>query len=89
MPVQDDPASSAEAVDSCPICQEPYEDGQLLRILPCSHSFHAGCFDPWIKARLEIDNQCLCPTCLCNVLGNLSQAYLARYLASSSSTRAP
>jgi hypothetical protein len=35
-------------LDRCDICLEPYVDAELLRILPCLHSFHVGCIDTWL-----------------------------------------
>eukprot|EP01100_Stratorugosa_tubuloviscum_P012776 TRINITY_DN6163_c0_g1_i1.p1 TRINITY_DN6163_c0_g1~~TRINITY_DN6163_c0_g1_i1.p1 ORF type:complete len:202 (+),score=42.75 TRINITY_DN6163_c0_g1_i1:21-626(+) len=41
----------------CVVCLDNYEPTTLLRILPCSHSFHVACIDKWLK-------KCkTCPTC--------------------------
>ena len=42
----------------CPICFEKFEDGQILRILPCKHQFHALCVDPWL-----LNSSTHCPMC--------------------------
>ncbi|EPS60496.1 hypothetical protein M569_14307 [Genlisea aurea] len=35
---------------SCPICLSEYQPKEKVRSLPeCSHSFHAGCIDEWLK----------------------------------------
>lgn len=44
--------------DICPICFDEYEDGDILRFLPCRHKFHAKCIDPWL---LEASSEC--PLC--------------------------
>lgn len=31
-----------------------FESRQLLRVLPCSHEFHAKCVDKWLKVREEV-----------------------------------
>ncbi len=33
----------------CVICMCDFENGQLLRVLPCSHEFHSKCVDKWLK----------------------------------------
>eukprot|EP00898_Chlorokybus_atmophyticus_P003519 jgi/Chlat1/4168/Chrsp27S04269 len=52
--------SAEDAV--CSICLGDYEDGVELRILPCSHSFHVGCVDTWLKI-----NAC-CPLCKADIV---------------------
>ena len=34
---------------SCVICMCDFENGQLLRVLPCNHEFHTKCVDKWLK----------------------------------------
>jgi hypothetical protein len=47
------------AVDSetpgCSICTEDFERGQDVRVLPCKHSFHPACVDPWL---LNVSGTC-------------------------------
>ena len=51
--------------DVCVICLEQFVDGDRLRVLPCSHSFHVGCIDQWLSGSHSFDD-CFttgCPTC--------------------------
>eukprot|EP00747_Dinoflagellata_sp_TGD_P193723 gnl/TRDRNA2_/TRDRNA2_60250_c0_seq1.p1 gnl/TRDRNA2_/TRDRNA2_60250_c0~~gnl/TRDRNA2_/TRDRNA2_60250_c0_seq1.p1 ORF type:complete len:339 (+),score=30.87 gnl/TRDRNA2_/TRDRNA2_60250_c0_seq1:84-1100(+) len=41
----------------CPICLEEFQESQVLRVLACSHQYHAACADGWLK------NSTLCPLC--------------------------
>ncbi|GAX15634.1 E3 ubiquitin-protein ligase RNF13 [Fistulifera solaris] len=55
----------AEDDDVCVICLEQFADGDRLRVLPCSHSFHVGCIDQWLSGSHSFDD-CFttgCPTC--------------------------
>ena len=39
---------------SCVVCMCDFENRQLLRVLPCSHEFHAKCVDKWLKVSLIV-----------------------------------
>lgn len=39
---------------SCVVCMCDFENRQLLRVLPCSHEFHAKCVDKWLKVRYQL-----------------------------------
>ena len=57
---------SAEHVhDQCSICLCEYEDGDVLKTLPCFHKFHASCVDPWLATRD------ICPTCRHRITGDM------------------
>lgn len=34
---------------SCVVCMCDFEARQTLRVLPCSHEFHARCVDKWLR----------------------------------------
>jgi len=39
---------NGEPVPGCNICISEYEDGDQLRVLHCTHNFHALCIDRWL-----------------------------------------
>eukprot|EP00816_Leptocylindrus_hargravesii_P005279 CAMPEP_0196815678 /NCGR_PEP_ID=MMETSP1362-20130617/51192_1 /TAXON_ID=163516 /ORGANISM="Leptocylindrus danicus, Strain CCMP1856" /LENGTH=812 /DNA_ID=CAMNT_0042192725 /DNA_START=150 /DNA_END=2588 /DNA_ORIENTATION=- len=43
--------------EDCPICLVEYEQGDLLRCLPCGHDFHTECVDHWLRSNST------CPQC--------------------------
>lgn len=42
------PPPAPDAGNSCPICTDDFVRGQDLRLLPCNHTFHPDCVDPWL-----------------------------------------
>ncbi|PWN23615.1 hypothetical protein BCV69DRAFT_4810 [Microstroma glucosiphilum] len=55
----EDDGDESEAEMLCPICVESFEEGDLLRILPCAgrHHYHASCIDVWLLSHS------VCPLC--------------------------
>ncbi|KXS22057.1 hypothetical protein M427DRAFT_26719 [Gonapodya prolifera JEL478] len=51
-------AQEREKGEGCPICLEPYQANSVVRLLPCSHSFHSKCVDDWLAKRRGV-----CPLC--------------------------
>ena len=47
-----------ERPESCIICLEEFKEKELHRTLPCLHTFHASCIDPWL-----LKSAGLCPIC--------------------------
>lgn len=43
--------------DACCICQINYLDGEVIKLLPCSHYFHTVCINKWLQ------HNALCPFC--------------------------
>ena len=41
----------------CSICLEDFQCGDVVRTLPCFHSFHKECIDRWLG------NKPICPIC--------------------------
>jgi len=43
--------------DSCAICLDDLQTGQMVKALTCSHKFHSKCINFWLKQKLK------CPLC--------------------------
>ncbi|XP_025891060.1 E3 ubiquitin-protein ligase RNF167-like [Nothoprocta perdicaria] len=46
--------------ETCVICMAEYEEGDQLKILPCSHAYHCACIDTWLRTQ---PGKKTCPFC--------------------------
>lgn len=53
---------SGSVEELCTICQNEYEVGNQLMLLPCMHNFHAVCGSEWF-----LNHSKLCPICKHNI----------------------
>ncbi|TPX67512.1 hypothetical protein SpCBS45565_g03725 [Spizellomyces sp. 'palustris'] len=44
--------------DSCKVCMQKIQTGEVVRKIPCSHGFHRNCIDRWL-----LQCRTTCPTC--------------------------
>lgn len=56
--------------DLCAICLDEYEEGDQLKVLPCSHTYHCKCIDPWFSQAAQRS----CPMCKQSVAGSEDSA---------------
>lgn len=50
--------------DTCCICCEEYQSGDLLRLLrTCKHEFHVECLDKWAFSSVNLQRLPSCPLC--------------------------
>ncbi|CAN0394941.1 unnamed protein product [Lampetra planeri] len=49
LPTQVFSADLRKPNSQCSICTEAYEEGEVMRTLPCLHAFHAACIDRWLQ----------------------------------------
>ena len=55
MAISPEPPPAETEAPGCSICTEDFERGQDVRVLPCNHSFHPACVDPWL---LNVSGTC-------------------------------
>jgi hypothetical protein len=53
--ISPEPPLAETETPGCSICTEDFERGQDVRVLPCKHSFHPACVDPWL---LNVSGTC-------------------------------
>lgn len=46
----DEVLRGASPAPACAICLAGWRPAETIRITPCGHVFHSGCFDPWLQA---------------------------------------
>uniref|UniRef100_A0A0K0EER1 RING-type domain-containing protein n=1 Tax=Strongyloides stercoralis TaxID=6248 RepID=A0A0K0EER1_STRER len=51
-----------EMESECPICIDPYNAGDIIRILPCGHIYHKTCSEIWLLEHRT------CPLCKSDIL---------------------
>lgn len=49
--------SSSSHRTACAICLEQFQIGDTVRTIPCFHTFHTSCIDPWLQKKA------ICPIC--------------------------
>jgi hypothetical protein len=49
--------------EKCPICLCEYEEGSIIKRLPCMHTFCSECIGSWLQSRAE------CPCCKATIKG--------------------
>ncbi|XP_078475798.1 uncharacterized protein LOC144737022 [Lampetra planeri] len=62
LPTQVFSADLRKPNSQCSICTEAYEEGEVMRTLPCLHAFHAACIDRWLQ------QSAICPVCRTNIM---------------------
>jgi len=50
-------------LETCAICLDDFQDGELLILLPCNHYFHTNCVTRWLCERSAV-----CPLCKIEIL---------------------
>eukprot|EP00158_Paraphelidium_tribonemae_P004230 Partr_v1_DN26648_c2_g1_i1_m69536 putative RING finger protein len=58
---EEDITQAEDAIEdhnTCAICIEDYGEDDLIRQLPCKHTFHSTCIDPWV-----MEKNASCPLC--------------------------
>lgn len=58
-----------EPQSKCTICMEEFATGDLLRCLPCLHSYHVQCIDKWLSLSQS------CPVCKHNVMATTTPCF--------------
>jgi hypothetical protein len=51
-----------DAPEVCPICLEPYNSHEELKVLPCLHNYHPQCITQWLLTHIR------CPVCKSSII---------------------
>ena len=49
--------NTEEKDQNCAICLDKLKEGQMVKKMPCKHTFHSPCINNWLKHKLQ------CPLC--------------------------
>lgn len=60
--LKQDDKDSGEFENCCAVCIESFKVGEIIRTLPCTHTFHKLCIDPWLLEQRS------CPMCKMDIL---------------------
>ena len=60
----------------CSVCLSSFEDGDVLKVLPCKHFFHKVCLDPWFIKEGS------CPICRQSLASSTSMTMSEGYIHS-------
>lgn len=64
-----------DAFDQCVICQEPFQEGENLRVLPCGHLFHFKCIDSMQITGDTLEEDTGCPKCKEDIEQQTGESY--------------
>ena len=67
LPVRSYHKAGEGAEDVCAVCLSSFDEGDLLRELPCHHAFHKNCIDCWLLPNASTSRSTAefpsCPLC--------------------------
>ena len=66
MHLQGPQSTGSVGAGECSVCLEGYPECSRVTTLPCKHSFHAECIEPWLRQQ---GMSATCPLCKRIVFG--------------------